>query len=439
MSTSSPVRLLCPLDALELERVPSGRDGLAVHFCGRHEYPEVCGIPVLLDTPAARAALEAARAGDAAAARAELLAPGRWGRSDTLARIADRISGAPRFSALVRARRVARFRRRHGDGPFRSYREALAALLLEPPSPQPASFHYFFNRPSDPTFLVAEAVTSGVPDSGEVLDLCCGSGQVTRILARAQGRRITGLDESFALLYLARTHLAPGARLVCARADRPLPFPSGSFDAAVCSDALHDTGEPALLAREILRVLDAAGTAFVVHLHNPAFEHLYRGRNPLAPAGYAAIFEAGQPRLLDERALLDSWLERREVDLSASRPPQDLVGARTLTLLAGATHADRLHRPPPIAPVHLVLNPLYHAHPEADGLSLHRVWPSPDYPREYPEAGAYLPERAQLGPAELGGLRENRLAAEAVELFRRRVILDLPEGYGAERPWDLRA
>ncbi len=430
------MRLLCPLDALELERVPSGPDGLAVHFCGRHEYPEVCGIPVLMDTPAARAALDAARAGDAAAARAELITPDRWGRGDTIARVADRMTGSSRFSPLWRARRVARFRRRHGDNPFRTYREALAALLLEPPSPQPESHHYFLNRPSDPTYLVADAVVSAVPDAGEILDLCCGSGHVTRILAGASGRSVTGLDESFALLYLAKTYLAPRARFVCARADRPLPFADRSFDASVCSDALHDTSEPALLAREILRVIDTTATAFVVHLHNPAFEHHYRGRNPLPPAGYAAIFDAGRPRLFDESAILERWLDRREVDLVASHPPEALAGARTLTLLAGSTAADRLHQPALAAPRHPVLSPLYRAHAAADGLLLRRVWPSASYPREYPDAARYLLEEGRLGAAAIAALRENRLVGEAVDLFRRRVILDLPESYGAERPWD---
>ncbi len=427
--------LLCPLDSLPLERVPAGDRGLAVHFCGRHEYPEVCGIPALLDTPATRRALVAVRAADAGAARGELLVPDRWGRGETLARAADRLLSTDRFSVRQRSRRIAAFRARHGNAAWATYRDALAALLLGAPCPEPEGFHYFLNRPSDPTFVVAEAVASAVPPAGDVLDLCCGTGQVTGLLVRGGARTVVGVDELWALLFLAKTYLAPEARLVCARADRPLPFADGTFDSVVCSDALHDTTEPAILAREILRVKRPRGTAFVVHLHNPAFAHAYAGRNPLAPEGYAAIFAAQDPRLLDEGPILDRWIDAGEVDLAASRPPLQLGRARTIALLAGSRAPDRLHRPVAVAPAHLGLSPLYRAQPDGESFRLNRTWPSELYAREYPDAAKYLPVEALLGPTAVAALRSGRLAAEAVELFRRRVLVDVSASYGAERPW----
>jgi SAM-dependent methyltransferase len=434
---SQETRLLCPLDALPLERVPAGVDGLAVHFCGRHEYPEVDGIPVLLDTPAAGRALERARLGEAAAARAELLAPDRWSRANTWARAADRLSGSPRFAAALRSRRVARFLRRHPATSLATYRDALAALLLEPPAPQPESFAYFLNRPSDPTFVVAEAVTSAVPRRGAILDVCCGAGHLTRRLSTDPGAQVTALDESFSLLWLARTFLAPAARPVCARADRALPFPPRSFDAVVCSDALHDTEQPAGLAREIVRVLARSGTAFVIHLHNPAFEHHYRGRNPLAPRGYAAIFAEANPRLFDEGPILERWLREATVDLTDPRPPEGLDAARTVTLVAGGD--VRAEEAPRRDDGTIALSPLYVATAEGDGLRLERRWPSASYVTEYPDAPSYLPERATLAAASIAALLDGRLDAAAGELVRRRVLVNVPERYGAERPWRRRA
>ncbi len=433
---SAPVPdLVCPIDGLPLAREPLPFEGAAILSCARHRYPEVCSIPVLQDSPLALAALDRLACGDAAAARAVLLAPDRWGWADSFARAADRLLRSSLASSLRRARRASRFRKMHGDAPFATYRDALRALLLGRPSPQPESYHYFFNRPSDPTFVVAEAVTAGVSASGAILDTCCGTGQVTRLLAGCRSREVTGLDGSFALLHLARTYLAPRARFVCARADRPLPFLDGSFRAVVCSDALHDVSEPALLAREMLRVIAKNGTIFGIHLHNPAFTHPYPGRNPLTAAGYASIFSAGDPRLLDEGPILRRWIEDREVDLSASRAPSSLERARTLTLLAGSREPDRTHRNDVGDPEHLVLSPLYEAAASGDGLLLRRRWPSPLYPREYPEAETYLPESASIGAGSLSALRRDRLDAETAKLFRRRVILDLPPSYGAHRPW----
>jgi SAM-dependent methyltransferase len=428
--------LVCPLDALPLTRIPSGPPGLAVHTCGRHEYPEVCGIPVLTGTPAAERALELAHLGKAAEARAVLVTPDREGRADLLARALDRLLGARRFALARRERRLSAFRARHGDAPPKHYREALAALLLEPPAPQPESFHYFVNRPSDPTFVVAEAVTSAVPADVRTLDLCCGSGWVTRLLCR-RSPAVTGLDEYFALLELARTHVAPAARFVCARADRPLPFPEGAFDAVVCSDALHDTSEPGLVAREMERVMDANATAFVVHLHNPRCAHAYPGRNPLEPEGYAAIFAGSDPRLLDEGPILERWLAAREVDLTAAADPESLRKARTLTLLAGNRAPDQRLRGAAPAAAGLALSPLYRATSAGNGaLQLERRWPSEFWLVEYPDAARYLPERATLPAATVAALRAGRIDTVVDELARHRVLIDLPEAFGGERPWE---
>jgi len=427
--------LRCPVDGLALSKeVGTAEDG--VLCCGTHRYPVSSGIPVLLDSPAARAALEAIDAGEPARARAALLTPDRWGRADTVARGLDRILGGDRFARRLRSGRVKRFLRWHGEGSFPSYRAALDAFLSAPPDPQPESLHYFFSRPSDPTFVVAEAVTSGVARRGTVLDLCCGSGFVTRLVSRGRSEAVTGLDESFPLLFLAKSFLAPRARYVCARADRPLPFADRSFDAVVCSDALHDTEDPAEAAREMLRVRRDGGGLFAIHLHNPAFEHAYPGRNPLPPRGYASLFEGADPRLLDEGPILDAWVDRGEVDFSAIAAPEALSGARTLTLLAGDGAPRGTARPEPPAPECIALSPLYRGHRDGETLRLGRVWPSAFWHREYPDAERYLPEGATLGSEALEGLRGNRLEAEAVDLFRRRVLIDVPAAYGAERPWE---
>ncbi len=426
--------LLCPHDGRPVRRLRSAGAGAAVLGCGAHEYPEILGIPVLLERPAARLALEALKSGEADRALAAMLAPDRMGLLDRVALHADRLLRGDRLARARASLRVGAFSFALRKRPFRSYRDALERLLLGRPSPEPEAFHYFFCRPSDPTFAVAEAVASAVPRPGPVLDLCCGSGHVTRRLL-APGREVIGLDESFALLHLASRFLAPGARYVCARADRPLPFGDRAFRSVFCSDALHDTGDPRGLARETLRVLDEGGTAFFVHLHNPAFPHPYPGRSPMRTEEYASAFDGGDPRLLDEAPILESWIARRALDLGAAAPPEALSGSPTIALLAGSRASDRAHSSAMPGRGRLCLAPLYDAAREGRGLRLDRRIPSETWAREYEALARYLPETADLEAADLEALREERIEGRVLDLFRTKVLLDLPDAYGAARPW----
>jgi SAM-dependent methyltransferase len=89
-----------------------------------------------------------------------------------------------------------------------------------------------------------------------VLDIGCGEGALSAALPRPAPVRIVGLDASPALL---RAH--PGAR-VCGDALR-LPFPDGTFDAAVALNLLYHLHDPRLALREARRVLAPGGTLFV--------------------------------------------------------------------------------------------------------------------------------------------------------------------------------
>jgi len=77
---------------------------------------------------------------------------------------------------------------------------------------------------------------SRVPRGARILDLCCGSGHVTKELAR-RGYRVTGIDSSAGLIALARKHL-PGVDLRVQDARR-LKL-EGQYDAAISTfDSLN--------------------------------------------------------------------------------------------------------------------------------------------------------------------------------------------------------
>nr|WP_307819098.1 class I SAM-dependent methyltransferase [Streptomyces sabulosicollis] len=122
----------------------------------------------------------------------------------------------------------------------------------------------------------SELLCDRVAGSRHVRDLGCGDGLLLELLARADGRRLAGLDLSPRSLALARRRPAlSAARLEEGRA-QALPFADDSFDACVSHLALMLMGEIEQVAAEIARVLCPGGVLLQVPRH--------RDRDPtLAP------------------------------------------------------------------------------------------------------------------------------------------------------------
>ena len=155
-----------------------------VVWCECCAFPVVAGIPVLTSDEASRAALQAIEAGRDEEALLTLLGLD-----------AARADG---FRAL--------FERE--DGP--TYQEAIGIL-----SPDPEGT-YFTYRFSDPTFVLAEGVLGALAQEpsvfrGPILDLCGGSGHLTRVLARLRpAAPVVLADMFFWKLWLAKTITANG-------------------------------------------------------------------------------------------------------------------------------------------------------------------------------------------------------------------------------------
>jgi 2-polyprenyl-3-methyl-5-hydroxy-6-metoxy-1,4-benzoquinol methylase len=81
--------------------------------------------------------------------------------------------------------------------------------------------------------VIADALARHHPNAGRLLDLGCGSGQVSRHIA-GERRHVVGADISPRLLALAREGGA-GSNLSWVQIDgRRLPFAEGSFDVLFC-------------------------------------------------------------------------------------------------------------------------------------------------------------------------------------------------------------
>lgn len=116
-----------------------------------------------------------------------------------------------------------------------------------------------------------------------VLDLACGTGDLTRSFSRA-GARPVGLDRSAGMLRAART-LAP---LVRADAEA-LPLATGSLDAVASAFALRNFVDLAAVLQEVARVLRPGGRLALLDASRPS--------NPLLALGHRLWFDGAVPVL----------------------------------------------------------------------------------------------------------------------------------------------
>ena len=150
-----------------------------------------------------------------------------------------------------------------------------------------ASFWDEYIGPEGNTFhrvLVAPAQMRllGVEPGERILELACGNGQFSREMARA-GARVTACDLSTVFVERARTHSeAAGLDIrfsIADVTDEAQVFALGepaSFDAAVCTMAIHDIADLEPMASALRKLLRPEGR-FVFSVMHPAFN----GSNPV--------------------------------------------------------------------------------------------------------------------------------------------------------------
>ena len=412
--------LRCPFCGTRLQPVENHaliREGERIYAgvlgCECCAFPIVDGIPVLIADDTARAAIVALEAGRPDDAR-------------------DRLLG------LEDERRSA-FRALLARGDAATYRDFIAVL-----SPD-AEGTYFVYRFSDPTYVMAEGVLRGLAQTPEttsrwVIDVCGGSGHLTRVLSGLQranaspGPGTVLADVYFAKLWLARL-TAPASHPVCCDANHPLPFASDACSLAVLSDAFPYIWHKRLLAGELMRVVGPRGLVVMPHLHSALGENFSPGM-PLTPAAYADLFAPLTPRLYRDEDLLGPLLDREAVDLSRPVTPAEMGSEPSLTLVASHDAAlFRAYHVPTTDAVAgaLVVNPLYRVTRHGTGSTLTLTFPTPEYADEFGGCRRYLPDTLDVA-ADVSGVLdaaalEGALGADYPALRRRRVFLDAPLHY----------
>lgn len=380
---------------------------LGCHCC---TFPIVDGIPVMHLRPETAIAQQQIAQGRPDLARRTMFSLDDVGRAET-------------FDQVISA-------------PTATYREVVDALG--------PNFEggYFLYRFSDPTYIVGHAVVRAVAgtvlaDGGRAIDICGGSGHLTRALMDLSAPPPVLADLYFAKIWLARRFTAPGCEPVCCDGNAPMPFARGSFRYAMCSDAFMYIWTKRQFVLEMLRLIDdgagdGKGAAVISHTHNQCTWCPSHGQ-PLTPAGYRDLFETLEPRVFGESGLFADVVKGGPLDLSRSDPEPALEAEAALTIVATKNRDVFTKRP--LEPLEMEargefrVNPLYAGDGDADPVHFRLRFPSADYEEEYGACRQYLPDEVTIPRSLLGTLPSGRLANELIELARRRVIVDLPKNY----------
>jgi demethylmenaquinone methyltransferase/2-methoxy-6-polyprenyl-1,4-benzoquinol methylase len=117
-------------------------------------------------------------------------------------------------------------------------------------------------------------LVSKLQRTNKILDLCCGTGLVTRSLISGphQALSIDCLDLSQKMLMLAKQHMPAGIPVRYLNADAAkIPAENESYDGVVIAYGFRNIGNKAEVLKEIRRVLKPHGFCYVLELTPPPF------------------------------------------------------------------------------------------------------------------------------------------------------------------------
>jgi demethylmenaquinone methyltransferase/2-methoxy-6-polyprenyl-1,4-benzoquinol methylase len=132
---------------------------------------------------------------------------------------------------------------------------------------------------------------TGLEPGGRVLDLACGTGSLTRDLAKRVGPNgyVLGIDFSREMLRAAEARLAPNIEYRLGDATRLDGVPSGAFDAATIAYGARNIPDLDSLFSEMARCLKTDGVAVCLEIARP--------ENRAFAAFYGLWFDKIVPRL----------------------------------------------------------------------------------------------------------------------------------------------
>ena len=289
---------------------------------------------------------------------------------------------------------------------------------------------YFAYRWATPTFLSGLALLQHVvhPSRLPVVEVACGMGHFLRTL-EANGVATVGVDLVFSKLWLARRYLGVQGTLICGDIEQSPPLATEQAASVFCHDAFYFF-EPQEKVLSHLRTLASGGPLAVGHVHTNAVDHNVAGY-PRSAEAYRRLTADGTS-FFDDTRFVEAWL-------NPSKPAQQAVpelrSTEAIAWIEGDENQELYPLDQPAAS--LSLNPLLNRE------NTQIAWPTERFRKEYEADAAYL----RLSEEERGVLQEWMILSEdkkqarqpnsegfepivtqpELDLFRRRILLDLPE------------
>lgn len=152
-------------------------------------------------------------------------------------------------------------------------------------------------------WLKAAVSKTGLKPGDTALDVCCGTGIITRQLAKIVGPcgKVSGIDLSSNMLKIANSKTSPGfcQRIRFIQGDaRQMPFADNTFHGAIVGYGLRNVADPQILLREMQRVVKPGGKIVSLEMSHP--------RLPLIQKAYRLYLTHAIPRL-------GKWIAHNEV------------------------------------------------------------------------------------------------------------------------------
>lgn len=152
---------------------------------------------------------------------------------------------------------------------------------------------------------------AGISAADRVLDVGCGTGQLTVELAAAVGAgHVSAIDPAAAMMEVAVARV-PGADIRLGSAEA-LPFPAGHFDAVVAQLVVNLTDDPPATVREMARVARpgaVVAACFWDDRRMPLLRSFWDAARAVAPGALAGVDDRSRVGLADG-SLIERWWQQ---------------------------------------------------------------------------------------------------------------------------------